>query len=99
MCILCKKKVGKLPVTPPSELTKMGIDRDGLSNVYNIKNDLNFCNEVFKNPLFTLDGATKATSGYTTTSCSGVTTASTYTTSGCTAVFNLSEVDDFDIIK
>ncbi len=97
MCILCKKKVGKLPVTPPSELTKMGIDRDGLSNVYNIKNDLNFCNEVFKNPLFTLEGTTKATSGYTTTACSGVTTASTYTTSGCTAVYNLSEVDDFDL--
>ena len=97
MCILCKKRVDSLPVTLPSELSKLEVDRNGLSNVFNIKNDLNVCNEVFRNPLYTLEGATKATSGYTTTVCSGVTTASTYTTSGCTAVYNLSEVDAFDL--
>ena len=97
MCILCKKKIDDLPVTQPSELAKMDIDRDGLSNVYNIKNNLNFCNEVFRDPLYTMEGTVKATTGYTTTACSGITTASTYTTSGCTAVYNLSEVDDFDL--
>ncbi len=97
MCILCKKRVDSLPVTLPSELSKLEVDRNGLSNVYNIKNDLNVCNEVFRNPLYVLDGTTKATSGYTTTACSGITTASTYTTSGCTAVYNLSEIDEFDL--
>ncbi len=97
MCILCKNKKTNLPIVNNELLVQTEIDRAGLSNIYNISNTLAFCNETFKNPLYNLDGATKATSAFTTTSCSGITTASTYSTTACTAVYNFSEIDDFTL--
>lgn len=97
MCILCKNKKTNLPIVDTGLLAQTEVDRNGLSNIYNISNTLAFCNETFKNPLYDLVGAVKATSAYTTTACSGITTASTYTTTGCTAVYNFSEIDDFTL--
>lgn len=97
MCILCKNKKTNLPIVNTGLLEQTEVDRAGLSNIYNISNTLAFCNETFKNPLYTLDGAAKATSAFTTTACSGITTASTYSTTGCTAVYNFSEIDDFTL--
>jgi hypothetical protein len=97
MCILCKNKKTNIPTVNTESLIQTDVDRSGLSNVYNIYNEFGVCDEVFKNPLFYMDGAVKATTGYTTSACSGVTTATTYSVSGCSAVYNLSEIDDFDL--
>jgi hypothetical protein len=97
MCILCKNKKTNLPIVDTGLLAQTEVDRAGLSNIYNVSNTLAFCNETFKNPLYYLDGTVKATSAYTTTACSGITTASTYSTTGCTAVYNFSEIDDFTL--
>jgi hypothetical protein len=97
MCILCKNKKDKIPLVDTDTITQSNIDRKGLSNIYNIQQNFGVCNEVFKNPLYYVDGAAKPTTGFTTTSCSGITTATTYTTSACTAVYNLSEIDDFSL--
>lgn len=97
MCILCKNKKTDLPIVNTEAIIQSDVDRKGLSNIYNISNTLAFCNETFKNPTYNLNGATKATSAYTTTACSGITTASTYNTTGCTAVYNFSEIDNFTL--
>lgn len=97
MCILCKNKKGEISSVNTDAITQSNIDRKGLSNIYNIQQNFGVCNEVFKNPLYYVDGAVKPTTGFTTTACSGVTTATTYTTSACTAVYNLSEIDDFSL--
>lgn len=97
MCILCKKTITNLPTVDINQSIQTDVDRSGLSNIYNISNTVNFCNEEFKQPLYYMDGTVKATTGYTTTACSGVTTATTYSISGCSAVYNLSETDSFDI--
>jgi hypothetical protein len=97
MCILCKYKKNEIPTVDTEAIVQSNIDRNGLSNIYNIQQNVSFCDEVFRNPLYYIDGAVKPTTGYTTTSCSGITTATTYTTSACTAVYNLSEIDDFDL--
>lgn len=97
MCILCKNKKTNIPIVNTDNAIQLDVDRSGLSNVYNISNQVAFCDEVFKNPLYYMNGAVKATTGYTTTACSGITTASTYSISGCSAVYNLSEIDDFDL--
>jgi hypothetical protein len=99
MCLLCKYKKTSIPTVDLESVAQIEVDRSrGLSNVYNIGNEVSFVDEVFLEPLYTLSGATIPNSGFTTTNCSGVTTASTYTTSGCTAVYNLSEVDEIDLV-
>lgn len=97
MCILCKNKKTNIPIVNADDLIQSDVDRSGFSNIYNISNSVSFCDETFKNPLYYMDGTVKATTGYTTTACSGVTTATTYSISGCSAVYNLSEIDDFDL--
>ena len=97
MCILCKNKKTDIPTVNTDQAIQTDIDRSGLSNIFNISNMVNVCNEEFKQPLYYMDGTVKLTTGYTTTACSGVTTATTYSISGCSAVYNLSETDDFDI--
>jgi len=97
MCILCKNKKTEIPTVNPDILIQEDIDRSGLSNIFNISNEVALCNEVFIEPLYYMDGTVKATTGYTTTACSGYTTGDTYSVSGCSGVYNLSEIDDFDI--
>lgn len=97
MCILCKNKKNEIPEVDVDILIQQDVDRDGLSNIYNIGNQVGVCNEVFMDPLYYMDGTIKPTTGYTTTTCSGYTTGDTYSVSGCSAVYNLSEIDDFDI--
>lgn len=97
MCILCKNKKNEIPEVDVDILIQQDVDRDGLSNIYNIGNQVGVCNEVFMDPLYYMDGTIKPTTGYTTTACSGYTTGDTYSVSGCSAVYNLSEIDDFDI--
>ena len=66
------------------------LDRDlGLSNIYNINTNTNFCFETFKGPTYFLSGATKPLTG-TTAPCSG-------TPTNCYAVYNLSEVDNINL--
>jgi len=82
MGFLCKIKEGKYLDNP--------LDRDlGLSNIYNINSETNFCFEPFEGPTYNLSGATKPITG-TTTPCSG-------TPTNCYAVYNLSEIDDFNL--
>jgi hypothetical protein len=79
---LCKTKENKYLDNP--------FDRDiGLSNIYNINSVTNFCFEPFNGPTYNLSGATKAITG-ATSPCSG-------TPTNCYAVYNLSEVDSFDL--
>lgn len=99
MCLLCKYKKGDIPTVNLESVGQISVDRsNGLSNVYNIGNELNFVNEVFLEPLYNLSGATIPNSGFTTTNCSGFTTGSSYSTSACTAVYNLSEIDEIDFV-
>ena len=82
MGFLCKIKENKYLDNP--------LDRDlGLSNIYNVNSNTNFCFEPFNGPTYNLSGATKAVTG-ATSPCSG-------TPTNCYAVYNLSEVDDFDL--
>jgi len=96
MCILCKNKKTNIPKVDIEAIKQSNIDRNGLSNIYNINNDLTVCNEKFVNPTYYMDGAIIPTTG-TTTGCTGVVTAATYSFSACTAVYNLSEIDDFNL--
>ena len=77
MCILCKNKKTDIPTVNTDQAIQTDIDRSGLSNIFNISNMVNVCNEEFKQPLYYMDGTVKLTTGYTTTACSGVTTATT----------------------
>lgn len=97
MCILCKNKKTEIPNVNLKASIQSDVNKSGLSNTINIYNEVSFCNEDFKSPLYYVDGAVKATTGYTTTACSGVTSATTYSISGCSAVFNVSEITDFDL--
>lgn len=82
MGFLCKIKENKYLDNP--------LDRDlGLSNIYNVNSVTNFCFESFNGPTYFLSGATKAITG-TTSPCSG-------TPTNCYAVYNFSEIDDFDL--
>jgi hypothetical protein len=82
MGFLCKTKKNKYLDNP--------IDRDlGLSNINNINSTTNFCFEPFNGPTYNLSGATKPLTG-NTSPCSG-------TPTNCYAVYNLSEIDDFDL--
>jgi hypothetical protein len=95
MCILCKNKKD-IPFIEPISVIDQELDRDlGLSNVYNISNDLGVCAEPFHMPLFTMSGTEKPFSG-TTSGCSGYFTGAT-SAHTCDAVYNLSELDEFDI--
>lgn len=98
MCILCKYKKNNPPLVDLGAIQQTSIDRKGLSNIYNISNDLSFINDVFSSPLLNVSGATIPVSGITTTNCSGPFTGSSYSVSGCTFVYNLSETDDIDLI-
>ena len=83
MGFLCEIKKGKFLDKP--------IYRDlGLSNIYNVNSTTNFCFEPFEGPTYNLSGATKPITG-NTTPCSG-------TPTNCNAVYNLSEIDDFNLI-
>lgn len=82
MGFLCKIKEDKYLENP--------LNRDfGLSNIYNVNSTTSFCIEPFNGPTYDLSGATKAITG-TTSPCSG-------TPTNCYAVYNLSEVDDFNL--
>lgn len=82
MGFLCKTKKNKYLDNP--------LDRDlGLSNIYNIKSETNFCFEAFNGPTYNLSGATKPLTG-NTSPCSGSPT-------NCYAVYNFSEIDDFNL--
>jgi hypothetical protein len=98
MCILCKNKKTKIPTVDLTAVQQTSVDRKGLSNVYNINNDLIYTDEVFLSPAYNVSGATKPVSGITTTNCSGPFTGNTYSVSGCTFVYNLSEIDDINLV-
>ena len=99
MCILCKNKKTEIPTVNLESVEQTNIDRSyGLSNVYNIGNNLGFINESFLEPTYILSGATILTSGFTTSNCSGFTTGSSYSISACTAVYNTSERDEIDFV-
>lgn len=99
MCILCKNKKTDIPTVNLTSVEQTNVDRSlGLSNIYNISNSLAFLEEVFDGPSYNLSGTTKPTSGFTTANCSGFTTGTSYSTSACTAVYNLSEVDEIDLV-
>jgi hypothetical protein len=98
MCILCKNKKTDIPTVDLNAVQQSNVERSGLSNVYNINSDLSFTDEVFLSPKYIVSGATKPVSGITTTNCSGPFTGSSYSVSGCTFVYNLSEIDDINLI-
>jgi len=98
MCILCKNKKTDLPIVNLEAIQQASVDRKGLSNIYNINNNISFIDEVFTSPSYIVSGATKPVSGITTTNCSGPFTGNTYSVSGCTFVYNLSEIDEIDLI-
>ncbi len=99
MCLLCKYKKTEIPTVDLESVEQTNIDRsNGLSNIYNIGTNIDFTDEIFLEPLYIMTGTTIPNSGFTTTNCSGVTTASTYYTTGCTAVYNLSEIDNIDLM-
>lgn len=82
MGFLCKIKENKYLDNP--------LDRDlGLSNIYNVNSNTNFCFEPFNGPTYNLSGATKPVTG-ATSPCSG-------TPTNCYAVYNLSEIEDFNL--
>lgn len=95
MSILCKNKE-PIPFIPPSDVIDNELQKDlGLSNVYNIPNSVDVCMEPFNSSTYYVDGATRPASG-TTSGCSGYFTGAT-SASTCYAVYNLSEIDDFDL--
>jgi hypothetical protein len=61
----------------------------GLSNIYNLNPEINFCSEIFLNPEFYLSGTSKLYSGYTST-LTGCTT-------GYTGIYNLDYTPEFSI--
>ena len=61
----------------------------GLSNIYNINPNVEFCREVFTSPQFTVLGAVELVSGLTTT-LTGCTT-------GATAIYNFDYTPNFNI--
>ncbi len=82
MGFLCKIKDDKYLDNP--------IDRDlGLSNIYNINSETNFCFESFNGPTYYISGATKPITG-NTSPCSGSPT-------NCNSVYNFSEIEDFNL--
>lgn len=100
MCILCKNKKTDIPTVDLNAVEQTNVNRSlGLSNVYNISNTLLFTDEVFLSPDYFVSGATKPISGITTTTnCSGPFTGGTYSVSGCSFVYNLSEIDEIDLV-
>lgn len=67
------------------------LNRDlGLSNIYNVNTETDFCFEPFNGPTYFLSGATQPITG-NTSPCSG-------TPTNCYAVYNLSEVDEVPLI-
>jgi hypothetical protein len=68
-------------------------DRDlGLSNIYNVNSDVNFCMEDFSSPLYYMSGATKPYYSV----FSGCTTGGTDNI--CGSIHNVSESDNFNLI-
>lgn len=82
MGFLCKIKENKY--------LDNSLDRElGLSNIYDVNTETNFCFEPFNGLSYNLSGATKPVTG-STSPCSG-------TPTNCYAVYNLSEVDDVSL--
>jgi hypothetical protein len=85
MGFLCTNRQNSKNVSQESLANEKFLRDNGLSNVYNVNPDLNFCLEDFYGPQYYMDGATKLVSGLTA-SLSACTTGST---TGITGVYNL----------
>lgn len=92
MSFACNIKNSKKNVDPKELSNILFLRTVGLDNVNTVETDINICPEVFKNPTFYVDGATKLASGITST-FTGCTTGTT----GTTFVYNLDYNPDFDI--
>jgi hypothetical protein len=94
MGFLCKNNESK-KIVPLEEIQKQQFLRTiGLDGTVNVDTNVNFCNEVLKSPEFYVQGATKLTTGLTTT-LSGCTT--TGSTSGNTFIYNLSYTPNINV--
>ena len=88
MGFLCNKKSEEKNVSQV-QLFEQNFLRDiGLDNIITVNTDTNFCVEVFKNPQFYVEGATKLYSGMTLTGCM---------TGYTQGIYNLDYVSDFSV--
>lgn len=89
MGFLCKNSVDETIVSV-SDINQQELKRDlGLSNVNNVNTTTNFCFEGFNGPTHTVSDTIKPSTGVTSGCTSG--------TTNCSFVYNLSEIDDFDL--
>ena len=90
MGFLCIKNNNKIVVSQ-AELKETEFLRSiGLSNVYNLKPEINVCSEVFHSPEYYV-------SGTTTGLVTGLTATLTGCTTGATGIYNLTYTPDFNI--
>ena len=90
MGFLCIKNNNKIVVSQ-AELKETEFLRSiGLSNVYNLKPEINVCSEVFHSPEYYV-------SGTTTGLVTGLTATLTGCTTGATGIYNLTYTPDFNV--
>ena len=90
MGFLCIKNKNKIVVSQ-AELKETEFLRSiGLSNVYNLKPEINVCSEVFHSPEYYV-------SGTTTGLVTGLTATLTGCTTGATGIYNLTYTPDFNV--
>jgi len=90
MGFLCIKNNDKIVVSQ-TELKETEFLRSiGLSNVYNLKPEINVCSEVFHSPEYYV-------SGTTTGLVTGLTATLTGCTTGATGIYNLTYTPDFNV--
>lgn len=90
MGFLCIKKNDKIVVSQTEIKETEFLRNIGLSNVYNLKPEINVCSEVFHSPEYYV-------SGTTTGLVTGLTATLTGCTTGATGIYNLNYTPDFNI--
>jgi DNA-binding beta-propeller fold protein YncE len=92
MGFLCTNRQNSKNVSQKDLANEKFLRDNGLSNVYNVNPDLNFCLEDFYGPQYYVDGATKLVSGLTA-SLSACTTGNT----GIVGVYNLTNTPNITL--
>jgi YVTN family beta-propeller protein len=90
MGFLCIKKNNKIVVSQTEIKETEFLRNIGLSNVYNLKPEINVCSEVFHSPEYYV-------SGTTTGLVTGLTATLTGCTTGATGIYNLTYTPDFNV--
>lgn len=89
MGFLCINKENKKDVSQEDLINQKFLRDNGLSNVYNLNPEMNFCQEIFLSPEYSVTGAIKLYSGLTAT-ITGCTT-------GTTGIYNLDYTGDINV--